>query len=128
MPGQIQKPVCGHGLLTLTFFNKIHGELFGCSICALELQEAPGEQAALHRPEQGEEHGANLPMGPTEHQQLTLQESRQSVQTRLFRDHSEMSLPEQLLLETNKQTNKQNKHVASSWKCSTPSLKSSMLK
>lgn len=57
----------------------------------------------MHRPEQGEEHGANLPMGPAEHQQLTLQESRQSVQTRLSREHSERSLPEQLSLE-NKQT------------------------
>lgn len=75
-PGQILTPVCDHGLLTLTFFNKIRGELFGCSVRALELQEAPGEQAALHRPEQGEEHRANLPMGPAEHQQLTLQESK----------------------------------------------------
>lgn len=63
--------------LKLTFFNKVNGKIFGCRVHALQLQVAPGKQAALDGPEQGEEHRANLPLGPIEHQQLTLQGRRQ---------------------------------------------------
>lgn len=56
----------------LTFFNKVNGKVFGSRVRALQLQVAPGEQAALDGPEQGEEHRAHLPLGPTQHQQLTL--------------------------------------------------------
>lgn len=42
---------------------------------ALQLQEAPGEQAALDGPEQGQQHGASLPLGTCEHQQFTLREA-----------------------------------------------------
>ena len=63
--------------MTLTFFKKVDGKIFGSRVCALQLQVAPGEQAALDRPEQGEEHRANFCLGPVEHQQFTLQGRRQ---------------------------------------------------
>lgn len=65
-------------ILKLTFFNKVDGKIFGSRVRALQLQVAPGEQAALDGPEQGEEHRAHLPLGPIEHQQLTLQGRRQT--------------------------------------------------
>lgn len=72
-----QTPVFMDFVLKLTFFNKVNGKLFGSRVCALQLQVAPGEQAALDRPEQGEEHRANLRLGLVEHQQFTLQGRRQ---------------------------------------------------
>ena len=71
-----QTPLSSHGFVcpapTLTLVKEVRGELSGSGVRALQLQVAPGQQAALDRPEQGEEHRARLPLGPTEHQQLTL--------------------------------------------------------
>lgn len=72
-----QTPVFIDFVLKLTFFNKVNGKLFGSRICALQLEVAPGEQAALDRPEEGEENRANLRLGLVEHQQFTLQGRRQ---------------------------------------------------
>lgn len=82
---------CFHGfVLKLTSFNKVNGKVFGSRVHALQLQVAPGEQAALDRPEQGEEHRADLPLGPIEHQQLTLQggDKEKVFTTRPFTEHS----------------------------------------
>lgn len=63
--------------MKLTFFKKVDSKIFGSRVCALQLQVAPGEQAALDRPEQGEEHRADFCLGPVAHQQFTLQGRRE---------------------------------------------------
>lgn len=59
-------------VLTLTSVSEVGGEILGSGVRALQLQVAPGEQAALDRPEQGGEHRARLPLSAVDHQQLTL--------------------------------------------------------
>lgn len=76
-----QTPVFMDFVLKLTFFNKVNSKIFGSRVRALQLQVAPGQQTALDRPEQGEEHRANLRLGLVEHQQFTLQGSRQRTLT-----------------------------------------------
>lgn len=65
----------GHRGLKLTLVNQVGGSTSDCGVRALQLQVAPGEQAALDGPEQGEQHRASLPVGPREHQQSTLKEA-----------------------------------------------------
>lgn len=94
-----QTPVFIDFPLKLTFFKKVNSKIFGSRVRALQLQVAPREQAALDGPEQGEEHRVNLPLGPIEHQQLTLQGRRQTESVHNKAIHSQgHSLRQQLSL------------------------------
>lgn len=64
-------------VLTLTSVSEVAGKILGSRVRALQLQVAPGEQAALDRPEQGGQHRAHLPLSSINHQQLTLHKRRQ---------------------------------------------------